>query len=172
MKMNGNSMADEVSRVMDKIRQKDHYCRPASSSITLEKIVEILASERDEWKFKAQELERQLDRVSQENYKLRSALEKEREALRKCTADRQNEISEIMVNKNEQMQEVLGYLTSYKSQLLSTIEMTNESEESKDNALKPETINPKINDFAQPGPRVAHLLGFRKEKSERGSLWS
>lgn len=165
-------MTDEVSRVMDKIRRRDHYCMPASSSITLEKIVEILASERDEWKFKAKDLERQFNQVSQENKKLRSALDKEREALRKYAADHQKEISEIVVKKNEQMQEVLGYLTSYNSQLLSTIEMSNDSGESKDHTMKPEIRNAKIRDFVQPGPRVANLLGLRKEKSERRSLWS
>jgi predicted nucleic acid-binding Zn-ribbon protein len=165
--MNSNSVTDELSRVMDKIRRRDHYCVPASSSITLEKIVEILASERDEWKFKAKNLEQQLNQVTQENKKLRSALGKEREALRKCTADHQKEVSEIVVKKNEQMQEVLGYLTTYKSQLLSTIDMTNDSAESKDHTMKPEIRNTKIKDFVQAGPRVANLLGLRKDKSKR-----
>lgn len=172
--MNSNAIPDELSRVMLKIRQRDRYSVPASSSVTLERIVDTLASEREEWKAKAKEIERQLDQLTKENEELKLALEKERETLKNCTADYQSEIGKIVEKKNEQIEEVLGYLSVYKSQLMSVLDITDESYESMDShhlmplnnndSLKTSTQIAEINDCARQGARVANLLGFHRLK--------
>ena len=112
---------------MHKIRQQHHGNESLSSFVTLEKIVETLCLERDEWKAKAQELERQLEQSRSENNDLKFSLEKESKALANCADQCRKDIASVIEKKNDEMKEVLECLVVYKNQLLSTLDIADDS---------------------------------------------
>jgi len=126
-KATSDEHSSELNRVMHKIRLQHHGNESLSSFVTLEKVVETLATERDEWKAKAEELERQLKQSRSENNELKSSLEKESKALANCADQCRKEIASVIEKKNDEMKEVLECLVVYKNQLMSTLDIADDS---------------------------------------------